>query len=595
MGDRTGQQLGNYRLLHLLGRGGFADVYLGEHVHLNTLAAIKVLDTHLSSEGREQFRNEARTIARLEHPNIVRVLDFGVVDAVPYLVMSYAPNGSLRQQYPSGTRLSLATIIAYVKQVASALDYAHEQKVMHRDVKPENMLLGRNSEVLLSDFGLAMGTYSSSQDGVRDASGTIAYMAPEQSRGKPRPASDQYALAVAVYEWLCGARPFDGTYAEIAVQHVLHDPPSLCRSAPDISLDVEAVVLKALAKDPHQRFSTVQEFAGALEFAHQSGTLPGELKAAPLANRTTGHETSSSHERTQTPAVYAVAWSPDRRRIITGGHDCVARVWNLMNGLASLVYRGHAAGITALAWSLNGQRAASASLDKTIQVWDASSGEKFASYKGHTGMIHSVVWSPDGKWIASASSGDQDTTVQLWDASTGARVFTYNGHNYWARTVAWSPDGKHLASGSLKEVQVWHPVGGQKASSFRGHGGWVRAIAWSPDGKRIASASEDKQVQVWEVAKGRLVGTHRGQSERVSGIAWSPDGKNIAAISTDGLVQVWDVEQSRHSPLSHHASQGSSSTYHARASSVHALAWLPDGKHIAAADGDGSVQVWQVV
>jgi serine/threonine protein kinase len=593
MTDRTGQQLGNYRLLRLLGRGGFADVYLGEHVHLNTLAAIKVLDTHLSSEGRDQFLNEARTIAHLEHPNIVRVLDFGVVDAVPFLVMSYAPNGSLRQQHPSGTRLPPATIIAYVKQLASALDYAHAQKVMHRDVKPENMLLGRNHEVLLSDFGLAMGTYSSSQERARDASGTIAYMAPEQARGKPRPASDQYALAVAVYEWLCGSRPFEGTYEEIAVQHVLHDPPSLCRLTPEISLEVEAAVLKALAKDPHQRFDTVQEFAGALELAHQSGTQPGELKSALPAGGTARHETTSSHDRTQTPAIYAVAWSADRRQIVAGGHDRVVRVRNLMNGLISLIYRGHAAGISALAWSLDGQRIASASLDKTIQVWDAASGEKIASYKGHTGMIHSVAWSPDGKWIASASSGDQDKTVHIWDASMGTHVFTYHAHNYWARAVAWSPDGKYLASGSLKEVQVWQPVGGQKVSSFRGHGGWVRVIAWSPDGKRIASTGEDKLVQVWEVAKGRLISTHRGQSERVSGIAWSPDGKSIAVISTDALVQVWDVD--RHSPSSSHSSQGSSFTYHAHASSVHALVWLPDGKHIAAADGDGSVQVWQVV
>lgn len=552
MADRAGQQLGNYRLLHLLGRGGFADVYLGEHIHLNTLAAIKVLDAHLSSEGTEQFRNEARIIARLEHPNIVRVLDFGVVDAVPYLVMSYAPNGSLRQQHAPGTRLPPATVIAYTRQIASALDYAHEQKVMHRDVKPENMLLGRNSEVLLSDFGLAMGTYSSSQDGVRDASGTIAYMAPEQSRGKPRPASDQYALAVAVYEWLCGARPFDGTYAEVAMQHVLHEPPSLCSSAPDISREVEAAVLKALAKDPHQRFSTVQEFARALELAFQSGTLPGEVRSASPADSASRPETSSTRERTLTPSVYAVAWSPDRRRIITGGHDSVARVWNLMNGLVSLIYRGHTAGITTLAWSMDGQRVASASLDKTIQVWDAASGEKIAAYKGHTGMIHSVAWSPDGKQIASASSGDQDTTVQLWDASTGARVFTYHGHSYWARAVAWSPDGKYLASGSLKEV----------------------------------------------VARGRLIAAHRGQGERVSGLAWSPDGKYIAAISTNALVQVWEVEQSRHAPLSRPASQGSLFSYHARASSVYsvlALAWLPGGKHLAAADGDGAVQVWQVV
>ena len=595
MADRAGQQFGNYRLLRLLGRGGFADVYLGEHVYLNTLAAIKVLDAHLSGEGTEQFRNEARIIARLEHPNIVRVLDFGVVDAVPYLVMTYAPNGSLRQQHPPGTRLPPATVIAYARQIASALDYAHEQKVMHRDVKPENMLLGRNSEVLLSDFGLAMGTYSSSQDGVRDASGTIAYMAPEQSHGKPRPASDQYALAVAVYEWLCGARPFDGTYAEVAMQHVLHEPPSLCSAAPDISREVEAVVLKALAKDPHQRFSTVQEFARALELAYQSGTLPDEVRSAPPIDKSTRAETSSSHERTQTPAVYAVAWSPDRRRIVTGGHDSVARVWNLMNGLVSLLYRGHAAGITALAWSPDGQRVASASLDRTIQVWDTASGEKIAAYRGHTGMISSVAWSPDGKQIASASSGDSDTTVQLWDASTGARVFTYSGHNYWTRAVAWSPDGRYLASGSLKEVQVWHSLDGQKVSSLRSQSGQMRVLAWSPDGKYIAASGEDKQVQVWEAARGHLIGAHRGQGERVSGLAWSPDGKYIAAISTDALVQVWEVEQSRHSPLSRPASQGSLFTRHARASSVLALTWLPDGKHLAAADGDGAVQVWQVV
>src|SRR6266852_8082460 len=143
MTERVGQQLGNYRLIRLLGEGGFAEVYLGEHIHLGTQAAIKVLHTQLAKEDIETFRNEARTIARLEHPNIVRVLDFGVVDAVPFLVMSYAPNVSLRQHHPSGTRLPPATIIAYVKQIASALDYAHAQKVMRRDVKPENMLLGR--------------------------------------------------------------------------------------------------------------------------------------------------------------------------------------------------------------------------------------------------------------------------------------------------------------------------------------------------------------------------------------------------------------------------------------------------------------------
>lgn len=146
MGDYIGRQFGNYRLLSLLGQGGFADVYLGQHLHLNTYAAIKVLrEVRLASGDTEQFRSEARTIANLIHPHIVRVLDFGVENGIPFLVMDYAINGTLRQQYPKGSRLPLATIVSYTKQVAEALQYAHDQKLIHRDIKPENMLLGRNA------------------------------------------------------------------------------------------------------------------------------------------------------------------------------------------------------------------------------------------------------------------------------------------------------------------------------------------------------------------------------------------------------------------------------------------------------------------
>jgi eukaryotic-like serine/threonine-protein kinase len=149
MADRVGQQFGNYRLLRLLGQGGFADVYLAEHIHLETQAAVKVLSMRLTNDNVEQFRAEARTVARLIHPHIVRVLDFGVEQGTPYLAMDYAPNGSLRQHYPKGTRLSLDTIVSHIKQVAEALQYAHEKKLIHRDIKPENMLLGENQEVLL--------------------------------------------------------------------------------------------------------------------------------------------------------------------------------------------------------------------------------------------------------------------------------------------------------------------------------------------------------------------------------------------------------------------------------------------------------------
>jgi len=124
MADRVGQQFGNYRLIQLLKRGGFGEVYLGEHLHLGTQAAIKILHSQLTSDDVEQFRTEARTIARLEHPNIVRVLEFGLEDATPFLVMSYAPNGSLRDRHPHGRRVPLASVLTYVKQVAPALQLA---------------------------------------------------------------------------------------------------------------------------------------------------------------------------------------------------------------------------------------------------------------------------------------------------------------------------------------------------------------------------------------------------------------------------------------------------------------------------------------
>src|SRR5215472_12850364 len=124
MSDRVGQQFGNYQLLRLLGAGGFAEVYLGEHIHLGTQAAIKVLYTQLGRNDSEQFRNEARTIAHLEHPHIVRVLDFGIEGTTPFLVMTYAPGGTLRTRHPKGSVLPLSTVVPYVQQAASALQYA---------------------------------------------------------------------------------------------------------------------------------------------------------------------------------------------------------------------------------------------------------------------------------------------------------------------------------------------------------------------------------------------------------------------------------------------------------------------------------------
>jgi tetratricopeptide (TPR) repeat protein len=295
MSERVGQQLGNYRLVRLLGRGGFADVYLGHHIHLNTQAAIKILHTQLESKNIEQFRTEARTLAHLIHPRIVRLLDFGIVDAIPYLIMDYASNGSLRQQYPSGMIRPFEKIVSIVLEVAEALQYAHDKKIIHRDVKPENIFLREDNEAVLGDFGIAVLSRTSESQQTQDVKGTVSYMAPEQLQGHPSRASDQYSLGIVVYECLTGIVPFHGSSAEIMSQHLLMPPPSIVQRVPLVSPLIEQVVLKALEKDPDRRFESVRKFAQALAAAvdkskptpqgvsdHQDGESGAPMKAAPL-------------------------------------------------------------------------------------------------------------------------------------------------------------------------------------------------------------------------------------------------------------------------------------------------------------------------
>ncbi len=265
--DRTGEQIGNYRLTKLLGSGGFAHVYLGRHVYLDSPAAIKVMYINITQEDWESFRAEARTLVRLVHPRIIRLLDFGLDGQIPYLVMDYAPHGTIRQCVQPGERLPLTTVVEYTNQLASALQYAHDQKVIHRDIKPENILLGANNELLLTDFGIAVVVQGTSTHVTQETAGTIAYIAPEQLQSHARPASDQYSLGVMVYEWLTGKRPFTGAFAELALKHIKTPPPPLHEMLPDIPPEVEQVVLTALAKDPKQRFESIQAFATALERA----------------------------------------------------------------------------------------------------------------------------------------------------------------------------------------------------------------------------------------------------------------------------------------------------------------------------------------
>ncbi len=287
MMEQVEQRMGNYRLIQLLGKGTFADVYLGEHLYLNTPVAIKVLRSQLDSPTLADFLTEARHVSHLVHPHIIRVFDFGLEAEAPFFVMDYAPYGNLRQLHPPGTVVPLPTVVSYVKALASALQHAHDQYLVHRDLKPANVLLGTKYEVLLSDFGLALLTSGTESLQIKERFGTLAYMAPEQILGQPCPASDQYALAVMIYEWLSGQLPFQGSVAQLSNQHMYAVPLSLREGHPEIPPALEQVIFKGLSKEATQRYVDVLSFATAFEEASHAVSSPHMFPVLPVTPPTT--------------------------------------------------------------------------------------------------------------------------------------------------------------------------------------------------------------------------------------------------------------------------------------------------------------------
>ncbi|GCE19179.1 serine/threonine protein kinase [Dictyobacter kobayashii] len=266
---RTGGFLfGNYRLFRALRRGAVSTIYLGEHIHLGNKVVVKVLNNWIATDEQiKKFCAEARLHASMRHPNIVRVLDFGMKGKYPFMVMDYAANGTLQDYFEADVPQPTSTIIPFVVSIANALQYIHNRNVIHRDIKPQNILLSLGHEVWLSDFGIAVAIQPWNLQGMQESIGTALYAAPEQIEGHPLKMSDQYALAVLVYTWLCGRPPFAGSSIQLCKQHLYQEPTPLHHIIPTISYQIEKVVLRALAKDPYQRFTNIQDFAYALRMA----------------------------------------------------------------------------------------------------------------------------------------------------------------------------------------------------------------------------------------------------------------------------------------------------------------------------------------
>jgi serine/threonine protein kinase len=313
---QPGQMLGPYRIINQIGRGGMATVYKAYQPSVDRYVAIKVLPSQLA-ESREfatRFQQEARIIAKLEHPHILPVFDYGESDGVAYFVMRYMDAGTLKEKMIEGRPLPLAEIDKLFTQLAGALSYAHGHGVVHRDLKPANVLIDSQGNVFLTDFGIAKILESASPRLTQTDAimGTPAYISPEQAQGQPvDQRSDIYSLGIILYEMVTGSVPFTAeTPLAVLFKHISDPlpPPSLVK--PDIRPAVEKVILKALSKDPRDRFSTAAEFVAAWERALDTVEHIAETETVPPP-RTTGAQTQPkpvTATKTSTKAGIPTAW-----------------------------------------------------------------------------------------------------------------------------------------------------------------------------------------------------------------------------------------------------------------------------------------------
>ncbi|MCY3020241.1 MAG: SUMF1/EgtB/PvdO family nonheme iron enzyme [Planctomycetota bacterium] len=614
-GHAQSRKLGPYTLVRLLGRGGMGAVWEALDTRLNRRVAVKVMvaGEQASEQETERFRREARNSAKLRHPNIVPVHDFGVEAGQQYLVMDLVDGvmlaDALRQRQFTYREKALL-----LEKVARAVQYAHEQGVVHRDLKPSNIMLeakggGSSSTLgaapasqpqpasdsqehtpLVMDFGLA-------KDIARDSSlsqsgqvmGTPAYMPPEQAEGRVRdigPRSDVYSLGAILYEMLTGRVPFTGENAMQVLRATCHeDPVSPRRITPGVPRDLETVCLKCLEKEPTKRYESAQALADDL--ARWLRNEPIVVRPASATERLT----KWVRRRPATAALIAVIVLSSLGLVGVG----------LWYSTKLRIERNHAQAEAERA--LNAEAAARMNQDKAEKARDAEAGERRRAedalreaerenYINVIGLAEKRIQDrslDQAKALLTSLVRKDARDLRGWEWGRLLHlchldILTFKGHGGAVTSAVFSPDGKRVVTGSADQApKVWQADTGREILTLRGIARYVSSVAFSPDGKRIATGTLDNSnnSSIWDAETGRETLTLRGHGAFVRSVAYSPDGKRIITGSDDRTARIWDAETGREIL----ALRGHSAA-------VPSAVFSPDGKRVATGSIDKTAKLW---
>ncbi len=621
--DWQGKMLGRYRLLQVAGRGGMGEVWLAEDSQLRRQVAVKLLPPVLAGDASylEAFAYEARTAAALEHPHVLSVHDFGQQqltsgEVVTYLIMPYIQGGSLSNRIRSVRGpLVIDESLHYLKQAALAIDYAHSQRVLHRDIKPGNMLLQQHW-LFLTDFGIAKLLASSTyRDQTHAGAGTPEYMAPEQAQGHAEPASDRYSLAIIAYQLFTNVLPFHGdTPYETMLKHISQPLPPAQQFNPAIPQAVDNVLAQGLAKRPEERPASCVELVGRLELAWKQQLVrdPGATLLAswnnrprgaapvtpapqvdvsaptlqhpqgpitqpphfPLADRVStsggprpyqaGPFTSAMPTHYQMPPTQAApSWQPgppeekskvSRRSLVIAGTATAAAV------------AVTATGATLLPKFLSAQTTPKPA-QKILGPQKLIAGIPLLSLTGHSDAVTNVVWDASGQYLASAGA---DTRVMLWN------IAEYLKQSNVFQTVS-TPLKKWKFSNAINED----------------------SLNWSHDGRTLgvaeASISNVYLIDVFGQNDTPQAYTDASLNNPIlsasyGALAWSPVNNMFAAsVELANNIVLWQQNQA----------SGPIKTFQYIPANILAIgvsvpAWSADGLYLAAQSAEYTIPVWQV-